>query len=114
MAREHEPFSLNFSSPKGPRMIPKIGNNPKLISGLGMAASVLVNVVWEEGASNEARGGKVLKEEYQEKATQIQMPEPDMTEINASNDVDAESKGSSPKGKGKGGVPKWFKIGGKK
>ncbi len=57
MRLEDEPFSLNFSSPKGPKAVPKKGNNPKLISGLGMVGAVLVNVVWEEGASSEARGG---------------------------------------------------------
>lgn len=115
MAREHEPFSLSFSSAKGPVMIPKTGNSPKLISGLGMAASVLINVVWEDGASSEAKSGKgVLKEEYRNKATQIEVQEPDATEIDDKEDAGAKPIGTSPKAKGKGGVPKWFKMGGKK
>ncbi|KAK4693294.1 tether containing UBX domain for GLUT4, partial [Lecanoromycetidae sp. Uapishka_2] len=115
MACENEPFSLNFSSAKGPKVVPKGGDNPKLISGLGMMGAVLVNVVWEEGASSEARGGKVLKEEYQEKATPIEVKEPDALEIDEKErDVTQSQAKTGPEGKGKSGVPKWFKMGGKK
>lgn len=114
MHREDEPFSLNFSSPKGPKTVPKEGNNPQLISGLGMVGAVLVNVVWEEGASSEARGGKVLKEEFHEKATQIEVKEPEGIELDEKDGAGAKQKETSPKGKGKGGVPRWLKLPGKK
>lgn len=73
-----------------------------------MVGAVLVNVVWEEGASTEARGGKVLKEVYHERATQIEVKEPDGMEVDEKAGADAKLKetGGSPKGKGKGDVPK--------
>ena len=114
MHNENEPFSLNFSSAKGPQNIPK--NNVRLIQGLGMVGAVLVNVVWEEGASREARGGKVLKAEYQQKATEIQVKEPEGLEVDET--AESSGKGKDTAGKGgkekKGGVPKWLKLPGKK
>ena len=117
MRREEEPFSLSFLSNQGPKSVPKGDSNPKLISGLGMVGAVLVNVVWEEGASSEARVGKALKEQYQEKATQIEIKEPEGADVDEKSVIDADAKEAvSPKGKGKGtgGVPKWLKLPGKK
>ena len=114
MQNENEPFSLNFSSAKGPQNVPK--NNVKLIQGLGMVGAVLVNVVWEEGASREVRGGKVLKIEYQAKATEIQVKEPEGMEVEKSTEPSGQAKDTGGKGgkEKKGGVPKWLKLPGKK
>lgn len=115
MHNENEPFSLNFSSAKGPQSVPK-DKNVKLIQGLRMVGAVLVNVVWEEGVSAEARRGKVLKAEYQDKAVAIQVKEPEGVEVE--EPAESSGKGKDTTGKGgkekKGGVPKWLKLPGKK
>ena len=69
---ETEPFLLNFSSAKGPQTIPR-NSTAKLISDIGMAGKVLVNFIWDAGASQQARGGKVLKQEFSEKARDIEV-----------------------------------------
>ena len=115
MHNENEPISLNFSSAKGPQSIPK-DKNVKLIQGLGMVGAVLVNVVWEEGVSAEARRGKVLKAEYQDKAVALQVKEPEGVDVE--EPAESSGKGKDTAGKGgkekKGGVPKWLKLPGKK
>ena len=115
MEKENEPFVINFSSAKGPKSVPKEGCT-KLISGLGMVGRVLVNVVWEEGASSEARGGMVLKEEFQQKAREIEVKEVEGVEVDEKDIQSAEGKGKQKEdGKErKGGVPKWLKLPGKK
>ncbi len=115
MKRENEPFSLNFSSAQGPRSVPKEGNL-RLIGDLGMAGRVLVNVVWEAGASSEVRGGSVLKPEFQTKAKQIEVKEIEGVEMEENVNEKVEEKGKQ-KDEGrerKGGVPRWLKLPGKK
>jgi len=113
LENEDEPFSLNFSTPKGPQRISREGNE-KLISGLGMVGSVMVNFIWEEGASEEARAGKdLLKEVYRERAAEIEVKEPEAVETDEREDGSAKGKevGKREGGGKKGGVPKWFKLG---
>ena len=82
---------------------------------LGMAGRVLVNVVWETGASNEARGGSVLKAEFQDKATQIEVKEVEGVEMEKPNDaVDIKGEQKNEERARKGGVPKWLKLPGKR
>lgn len=115
LENEDDPFSLNFSTPKGPQNIPR-NENVKLISGLGMTGSVLVNVIWEAGVSSEARAGKVLKEAFRQKATEIEVKEPEGVEINERDNLSAKGKEAEKREGGgkKGGVPKWLKLPGKK
>ena len=115
MRNENEPFSLNFTTPKGPQNIPR--ENTRLIQGLGMVGAVLVNVIWEEGASKEARAGKILKSVYEERAEEITVKEPegvDVEEKNGSQSGNADPKRKSEGKEKKGGVPKWLKLPGKK
>ena len=115
MKKENEPFSLNFSSAQGPRSVPNEGN-VRLIGDLGMAGRVLVNVVWEAGASSEVRGGSVLKPEFQNKAKEIEVKEIEGVEVEEKVDGTVEGKGKQ-KDDGrerKGGVPRWLKLPGRK
>lgn len=115
MEKENEPFSLNFSSAHGPRSVPKEGD-VRLIGDLGMAGRVLVNVVWEAGASSEVRGGSVLKPEFQNKAKEMEVKEIEGVEVEEKVDGAIEGKGKQ-KEEGrerKGGVPRWLKLPGKK
>ena len=115
MRNEKEPFSLNFTTPRGPQNIPK--ENTKLIQGLGMVGAVLINVIWEEGASKEARGGKILKSVYEEKAEEITVKEPEGVAVEEKHESQggiADQKRKSEGKEKKGGVPKWLKLPGKK
>ena len=115
LAHEKEPFYLRFSALGGPVTIPQgVQGNVKLIGGLGMTGRVLVNVVWQEGASIEARQAPVLKESYRDKAQEMQvkpmdasgdegLPQPPKQEIKPKEEKER-----------KGGVPKWLKLPGRK
>lgn len=115
MKEENEPFALTFSSAQGPRSVPKKGD-VRLIGDLGMTGRILVNVLWEAGASSEVRRGSALKPEFLNNAKQIG--------VKAIEGVDVDQKGNGTvEGKGKqkdegrerkGGVPKWLKLPGKK
>ena len=115
MAKEDEPFSLSYSSTQGPRSVPKEGD-VRLIGDLGMAGRVLVNVAWELGTSSEARGGNVLKAEFQQQAKQLEIKEIEGVEMEEHVTEKVEEKGKrKDEGRGsKGGVPRWFKLPGKK
>lgn len=121
LERENEPFILNFSSARGPKTVPNDAEI-KLVSGLAMTGKVLVNFLWDEGASVEARGGPVLKDKYQSQAREIQNPEikklPDRKENQSQSsalglDSSLQNAGEG-KGKGTVKVPKWLKLPGKK
>lgn len=114
MENENEPFSLTFSTEQGPKRIPTEGN-VRLISELEMEGNILVSFLWEEGASSEARSGKTLKDMYREKATQIEVKEPESVEVDAKATTNAKGKGAEKReGEKKGGIPKWLKLPGKK
>lgn len=111
----NEPFLLNFSSHPGPKTIPR-DRPAKLIADLGMTGKVLVNFIWDAGASTQARGGEVLKPEFREKAQKITVPEVKGVEVDEkpAHGVGKEEKGKEKKGGGGGGVPKWLRLPGKK
>lgn len=122
LERENEPFVLNFSSARGPKTVP---NNVEthLVSGLAMAGKVLVNFLWDEGASVEARGGPVLKDKYQSQARELQdLPVRELADgkenksLGSANGLESSLQGAAGEGKGKGSVkvPKWLKLPGKK
>jgi tether containing UBX domain for GLUT4 len=98
-----------------------VPNDPeiKLISGLAMTGKVLVNLLWDEEASVEARGGPVLKETFQSKAQEIQIPKIREMEVEKDTGTDLgvgqeQTRQGGGEGKGKGKVPKWLKLPGKK
>lgn len=121
LAKETEPFILNFTAARGPKSIP---DDPeiKLISGLAMTGKILVNFLWDEGASVEARGGPVVKDTVQSQAQEIKIPEirelPGLENRKSAGlglDSVRQSGGSGGgAGGGKGKVPKWLKLPGKK
>lgn len=74
MDHEGEPFSLKYSSSKGPQLVPK-ESSARLISDLGMVGRVLVTVIWDEGASIEARNGFIVKARFREAAQEIEVKE---------------------------------------
>ena len=116
MEREDAPFSLRFNGPKGQIVVPKDGTS-KLIGKLGMVGRVLVTVVWESGVGMEVRTRPVLKEAFRQQARELEFK--DLQAVEVENDDTAPQKGmelarDKGKEKGKGGVPKWLKLPGKK
>lgn len=117
LASETQPFKLVYKNP-GPQAVPR--SEKKLIKDLGFEERVLVDFVWEDEASDEARKGSVLKSQYVQAAKEIPVPEPpkeDVKEDTSSGQTLDKGKGkeaASSGGKSKGGVPKWFKGLGKK
>lgn len=116
LENENEPFLLNFTAMKGPKLVP-IGEAVKLVGVLGMTGRVLVNFIWDERATVEARAGKVLKAEFREKAREIEIKEVEAVEVEDQRDKSSQVLGRDRDGEGKGkgkGVPKWLKLSGRK
>lgn len=116
LENENEPFLLNFTAMKGPKVVPR-EEAVKLIGGLGMTGRMLVNFIWDESATVEARGSKVLKVEIREKAREIEIKEVEDVEVEDQRDKSSQVLGRDRDGEGKGkskGIPKWLKLSGKK
>ncbi|KAL8674685.1 MAG: hypothetical protein Q9168_000917 [Polycauliona sp. 1 TL-2023] len=115
LAAQDEPFLLSFRSANGPRTIPPNGTE-KLISDLGMSGSTLVNFIWGEGASLEARAKPAMKEHMLAQAKELEVPKMAESEVPATvpENTTMETPKESERGGGKGGMPKWFKGLGKK
>ncbi len=83
--------------------------------GLRIVGSVLFNVLWEKGVNSEARAVLILKEQYREKASEIEVKEPEGVDVDERETTDARGKGTEKReAEKKGGVPKWLKLPGKK
>lgn len=88
-----------------------------LIKGYGFRGNVLVNLLWEEGASEAARRGPFLKDVVARQARALVVPEVPQGE--GAEDEGQKVPTSKPKpsqGAGEGGgegekKPKWFKLG---
>ncbi|KAG8525447.1 uncharacterized protein KY384_009091 [Bacidia gigantensis] len=114
MEREGEPITLRFSSSSGLRSILSgQRGSAKLIGDLGMTGRVLVNVLWDEGASLEARAAPVLKEDYREKAQEIEVQRIEGSVEEEGSQPAEKPSGQEEKGPKKG-LPKWLKLPGKK
>ena len=121
LRHEDAPFLLKYNTSKGPKEVPKYifpkdskeartENTQRLIAGLGMVGPLLINFIWEEGASMEARKAPVLKSEYVKNAKEIQVQniqgqdeEEDTSGPSKSQDI-AKSGGGERKG-----MPAWMK-----
>ncbi|KAH6671223.1 GLUT4 regulating protein TUG-domain-containing protein [Halenospora varia] len=118
MASPDQPFKLTFAAPKGMQTIPNDAG-VKLIKDLRLKGSVLVNFLWEAGASDSARKSRFLKQEVAEKAKEIRVAdEPVGTPVEEKGAPTApqqpEKEGTAKKLK-TGVTPKWLKgLGGKK
>ena len=118
IAAEHQPFSLSWMSPKGPQTIPN-NTTVRLIKDLGFAGRMLINFNWDDGASTEARSKTTLKEMYVSKAKELQVQE--VAAAQAQEEANSPATSAAPKeqessggNKGKGGMPKWLKLPGKR
>lgn len=111
LENESEPFLLNFSATNGPKTIPR--EEVKLIGpdGLDMKGRLLVNVIWDQGASSQAREGKFLRADLKAQAKEIEIPQIQEKEIEGGQ-THSSTPGPTQSGNGKGkgkGFPKWFK-----
>jgi tether containing UBX domain for GLUT4 len=116
---EDQPFVLVWSGPKGPQTVPD-NTNVRLIKDLGFAGRILVNFSWDERASAQARK-TTLKPEFASKAKELQVQE--VVAADAAEEDDEKrpkakekenEKSSGGGGSGSRGMPKWFKMPGKK
>ena len=114
IASPDQPFKLVYNEGKGPQTIPR-DETKKLIRHLAFKGQVLINFVWEDGASTDARKGPVLKSQYAQKATAVTVPE--LADGSAEDDAPpTASKGKEKETSGSGdgkpkGMPKWLKLG---
>lgn len=116
LENENEPFLLNFTAIKGPKVIPR-EEAVELIGGLRMTGRVLVNFIWDEKATVKAWEGKALKAEVREQAREMEIKEAEAFEVEAERDKSSQVLGNDRDGGGKGkskGIPKWFRPLGKK
>jgi tether containing UBX domain for GLUT4 len=109
-----QPFKLVWNG-KGVQTVPKDGKK-KLIKDLKFEARMLVNFVWEDGVSPEAKKVPILKPEFDERAKEIPIPEarsppPESSGSNIASTMEKAGQDVAAKVKG---MPKWFKGLGKK
>ncbi|KAI1000963.1 hypothetical protein K3495_g7236 [Podosphaera aphanis] len=107
---EEQPFKL-IRHGKGPQLIPN--NDKRLIKDLGIQSRTLVNFVWEDEASADARKAPTLKSQYLDEAKEIPNPALPVdgiaVKIESAEAVEKEVRSDKPKR-----VGKWFKGLGKK
>ena len=115
IAAEDQPFKLVWNG-RGPQTVPRDekNSNKKLIKDLGLEGRVVVNLVWEDGASEAARKAPTLKQKYGDKAQEVAVPEVAEVEAKSADVTPTVDKGKEKEntgdggGKGKG-IPKWLK-----
>ena len=112
IAAEDQPFKLVWTSRlKGAQTIPK-DEKKTLVKDLSFGGSTLVNFVWDDAATEDARKAPTLKPQYVQNAKQVHVPEPPATpKEDDEKPVDNKGKGRENDGKGEGkpkGVPKWL------
>ena len=84
-----------------------------MIKDLGFEGKILVNFVWEDEASDNARKGPTLKPQYVEKEKEVSVPElPVARKEDDEKPADGKGKGKEKESDGKGGgekkLPKWL------
>ncbi|KAK7744178.1 hypothetical protein SLS53_003699 [Cytospora paraplurivora] len=120
MAHESAPFKLVLSGLPPPTNLVKDdeGVKHKLVRGYKMSGRVLVNLVWEDGISQDIRKAPFLKSSFASKAKKVEVPDIPQEEDEAESSAPAPAAPSKPQsndGGSKGNkVPKWLKLPGKK
>lgn len=121
MAHESAPFRLVLSGTPAPanRIQDGEGVKHKLIKGYKLSGRVLVNLVWEEGVSQDVKKAPFLKGSFASQAKKIEIPDIPQGEDEGESSAPAPAAPSQPQSKegggGRGGkVPKWLKLPGKK
>lgn len=114
---EDQPFKLVWPKAGGPQQVPK-SSEKYLIKDLGFEGRMLVNFHWEDGASDAARKGPVLKSQFSQNAKELEVPTIPAVESQEQKPPAPVDKGKGKETEGaakpKGGMPKWFKGIGKK
>lgn len=110
-----QPFKLVWRNP-GPLTIPKDekDSRKKLIRDLGLTGKVVVNLSWEDGASESARTAPTLKSVYLKEAKEVIVPpiapaDAQDEEVPSTVDKGKGKENSEAGGMGKKGMPKWLK-----
>ncbi|KAH0542250.1 hypothetical protein FGG08_003372 [Glutinoglossum americanum] len=110
-----EPFSLSFKSSKGPNMTVPRDANVILVKDLGFEGRMLITLAWDEGASTQARNDGALKDEYAEMAKEIKVQEIQAVQVAEEQEKrGGKGKERATGGEQKKGMPKWFKLPGRK
>ena len=114
LARRQEPFSLKYNSAKG--FQPMKESSEKLIGDLKLTGRVLVRVLWAEGASLAARQSPSLREDLAAQGKDVEVKDfgGGKEEASANQGSKTPERNLEKKEKGKGGIPKWLKLPGKK
>lgn len=111
LVHEGAPFILKFQSAKGQEEVPR-DNKKRLIADVGMVGRLLVNFLWDIGASVEARRSPILKAKYVEMAKELEVPEIQAQGVEEEMPAPASASGNAkPSGGKKGAIPKWLQKG---
>ncbi|KAM3414670.1 hypothetical protein BST61_g9828 [Cercospora zeina] len=73
LAQAPEPFELKFYGDKNQMMTLPNNSDKKLVRDFGFRGKVLVTLVWSKEASQKARQGPSLKEEYRSQAQELKV-----------------------------------------
>lgn len=126
---DDQPFLLSYSSTKGATIISPADGAVRLIADLGFSGRMLLNFLWDEKASHEARLGAILKTQFATAARPIRVDDveaassqsregPSDGGSNTNNDQTSSQgmgQGRSPAdARSKRAMPKWLKLPGKK
>lgn len=120
MAYESAPFKLVLSGLPPPTNLVKDdeGVKHKLVRGYKMSGRVLINLVWEDGVSQDIRKAPFLKSSFASKAKKVEVPDMPQEEEEAESSAPAPAPPKKPQGNDGGSkgnkVPKWLKLPGKK
>lgn len=124
MANDAAPFKLVLPGPSSTASPSHIrddaGDKHKLVKGYRLAGRVLVNLLWEDGVSPDARSKPFLKGEFAGQARAVEVPDIPMVEDEPEPSTFVPSAPPKPQSAGEGSgsakkMPKWLKgLGGKK
>lgn len=121
MAQDSAPFKLVLSGIASPSNLirDEDGVKHKLVRGYKLSGRVLVNLVWEDGVSQDVRKAPFMKGSFASQAKKLEIP--DIPQGEDEGESSAPAPAAAPKqsqsndgGEGRTKVPKWLKLPGKK